>query len=120
MEVAAIELANRKEQEEFEEQMSELGKMLESELRLPTPMRFASIKSQPTADNATVQSSVPGEEDLNASANKVLLPSSPGNKSSWAIEKLDAQASYERVQNFEDAFNKIKAATGITDIDELV
>merc|ERR1712196_665048 len=28
--------------------------------------------------------------------------------------------SLERVQNFEEAFNKIKAATGITDINELV
>ena len=35
-------------------------------------------------------------------------------------EKVSAQASLERVQNFEEAFNKIKAATGITDINELV
>ena len=35
MEVAAIEQANRKEQEEFEEQMVELGRMLETELKLP-------------------------------------------------------------------------------------
>jgi hypothetical protein len=28
--------------------------------------------------------------------------------------------SFERVQNFEEAFNKIRTATGITDIEELV
>ena len=28
--------------------------------------------------------------------------------------------SVERIQNFEEAYNKIKAATGITDIEELV
>ena len=35
MEIAAIEQANRKEQEEFEEQMVELGRMLDDELKLP-------------------------------------------------------------------------------------
>ena len=37
MEIAAIEQANRKEQEEFEEQMVELGRMLDNELKLPAP-----------------------------------------------------------------------------------
>jgi chromosome segregation ATPase len=36
------------------------------------------------------------------------------------MEKGDVLASMERVQNFEEAFNKIKAATGISDIEELV
>jgi hypothetical protein len=44
------------------------------------------------------------------------------NKGAWGIakEKVDVQVSVERVQNFEEAFLKIKAATGITDIEELV
>jgi coiled-coil domain-containing protein 63/114 len=44
------------------------------------------------------------------------------NKGAWGIakEKVDAQVSVERVQNFEEAFLKIKAATGIADIEELV
>lgn len=33
---------------------------------------------------------------------------------------LCVQQSVERVQSFEEAFQKIKAATGITDIQELV
>merc|ERR1711871_828471 len=45
-----------------------------------------------------------------------------GNKGAWnmAKDKVDIQVSMERVQNFEEAFNKIKAATGISDIEELV
>lgn len=34
--------------------------------------------------------------------------------------KTDAQASLERIQNFEEAFARIKSATGIEDIEELV
>merc|ERR1719284_401686 len=44
------------------------------------------------------------------------------SRGAWGIakEKVDMQVSMERVQNFEEAFNKIKAATGISDIEELV
>merc|ERR1711934_1194912 len=44
------------------------------------------------------------------------------NKGAWGLakDKVDVQVSMERVQNFEEAFNKIKAATGISDIEELV
>jgi hypothetical protein len=44
------------------------------------------------------------------------------NEGAWGIakEKVDVQVSVERVQNFEEAFLRIKAATGITDIEELV
>jgi len=108
MEVAAIEQANRKEQEEFEEQIVELGRMLETELKLPG----ASATTRPgtttgTMFNATLPTT--SEDDLKKSG-------------TWNqnADKMDVLASYERVQNFEEAFNKIKAATGITDIDELV
>merc|ERR1719155_62652 len=37
-----------------------------------------------------------------------------------AKDKVNIQVSMEKVQNFEEAFNKIKAATGISDIEELV
>jgi polyhydroxyalkanoate synthesis regulator phasin len=44
------------------------------------------------------------------------------NKGAWGIasQKVEVQVSVERVQNFEEAFLKIKAATGIADIEELV
>merc|ERR1719247_2776380 len=43
-------------------------------------------------------------------------------KGQWgqAKDKVNIQVSIEKVQNFEEAFNKIKAATGINDIEELV
>ena len=106
MEVAAIEQANRKEQEEFEEQIVELGRMLETELKLPSASR-PGTKGSGTMFTATLPNG--SEDDLKKSG-------------TWNqnAEKMDVLASYERVQNFEEAFNKIKAATGITDIDELV
>jgi hypothetical protein len=105
MEVAAIEQANRKEQEEFEEQIVELGRMLETELKLPASSRPGTTNG--TMFTATLPNA--SEEDMKKSG-------------TWNqnAEKMDVLASYERVQNFEEAFNKIKAATGITDIDELV
>merc|ERR1712232_122474 len=43
-------------------------------------------------------------------------------KGAWAIGKDKAQIhlSQEKVQSYEEAFAKIQAATGITDIEELV
>jgi len=43
-------------------------------------------------------------------------------RQNWGVakEKVHVQVSIERVQNFEEAFTKIKAATGIIDIEELV
>lgn len=40
-----------------------------------------------------------------------------------SMDKVDAQVSLEdgkRIQNFEEAFSRIKSATGIEDIEELV
>lgn len=44
------------------------------------------------------------------------------NKGAWGIakDKADVHMSVERMQNFEEAFLKIRAATGISDIEELV
>jgi hypothetical protein len=97
MEVAAIEQANRKEQEEFDEQMLELGRMLDEELRLPDPSQTEKMRAT-------------GMRGGDTGTGKL------GN----ANEKGDVMKSLERVQNFEEAFNKIKAATGISEIEELV
>ena len=99
MEVAAIEQANRKENEEFEEQMLELGRMLENELKLPAPGG-----SRNNASGSLKGFTAGGDS------------SSP---SKWNTGNVDAN-SMERVQNFEEAFNKIKQATGISDVEELV
>lgn len=46
----------------------------------------------------------------------------PKTQTSGAVlaNKTDAQASLERIQNFEEAFARIRSATGIEDIEELV
>jgi DNA repair exonuclease SbcCD ATPase subunit len=116
MEVAAIEQANRKEQEEFENQMIELGRMLDTELRLPNTIG---------ANENAVQQSMKRGASLGEFAKSTASPGSPGAKRtltrSATTTLLGGEASIqERVQNFEEAFNKIKAATGIRDIDELV
>lgn len=112
MEVAAIEQSNRKEQEEFENQMVELGRMLDTELRLPSPAR--QTQRGPESLEGTEDISSPDRRSLKSAGG---LNQTGGTASS---EKMEVVNSYERVQNFEEAFNKIKAATGIMDIDELV
>jgi len=104
MEIAAIEQANRKEQEDFEEQMMNLNNVLENEF----------IESTKASGKLGSQGDMSMEDETKLKK-KV-------NKGAWGIakDKADVQVSMERVQNFEEAFNKIKAATGITDIEELV
>mmetsp|Transcript_72323 Transcript_72323/g.205687 ORF Transcript_72323/g.205687 Transcript_72323/m.205687 type:complete len:564 (-) Transcript_72323:150-1841(-) len=112
MEIAAIEQANRKEQEDFEEQMATLDGLLENELQLETQQGGTNGKSSPNKGEAYGDLAIEDEALLKKKV----------NKGAWGIakDKADVQVSMERVQNFEEAFNKIKAATGITDIEELV
>jgi DNA repair exonuclease SbcCD ATPase subunit len=109
MEIAAIEQSNRKEQEEFQEQMVELGRMLDNELRLPVPgaNRPASRDVRSSGMNASGSLGQSGKLD-------------GSEKTGKHGDRTDVLASMERIQNFEEAFNKIRAATGISDIEELV
>lgn len=111
MEIAAIEQANRKEQEDFEEQMTTLDGLLRNELKIEAQKSGSAGKSA-----AARGPSSPGEAEDETKLKKKV------NKGAWGIakDKAEVQVSMERVQNFEEAFNKIKAATGITDIEELV
>lgn len=105
MEIAAIEQANRKEQEDFEEQMTSIDELLMKE-----------VKEENTAAMNRHKTHADEDENDDEKLKKRV------NKGAWGIakEKVDAQVSVERVQNFEEAFLKIKAATGIADIEELV
>ena len=100
MEITAIDQANRKEQEDFEEQMLELGRMLEQDFKLQTSKSAGDL----------------GASGGGGSAKKTKK----STMRETSKEKIEAQASMERVQNFEEAFNKIRAATGIEDIEVLV
>ena len=117
MEIAAIEQANRKEQEDFEEQMSTLDALLDKELRLEAAAMSKSAAAAKSTGGAKTEETL-GDmdaEDEDRLKKKV-------NKGAWGIakDKADVQVSMERVQNFEEAFHKIQAATGITDIEDLV
>jgi len=89
MEVAAIEAQNRKEQEDFEQHMAELGRQIE---RKRSNDRG---DSRGGADNGSMTM-----EDEAKLKTKV-------NKGAWGIakEKVAIQVSIEKVQNFEEAFN---------------
>jgi chromosome segregation ATPase len=100
MEIAAIEQANRKEQEDFEEQMS----TLDDEMNKDIHHHEHTKKHHETKNDESNEQKE--EERLKRKAFKDT--------------KAEAQISAERVQNFEEAFLKIKAATGIADIEELV
>jgi len=141
MEVAAIEQANRKEQEEFEEQMSTLGKLLDTELQLPAPgsgllTRAKSLASVGAGASPSMKAGAGMSMRGSSSARGTLGTAGGGGGGDaggdlgktggsevgaggpdGAPAEIDFQ---ERAQNFEEAFNKIKAATGITEVDEVV
>ena len=114
MEIAAIEQANRKEEEEFSQQCAELSRMLDNELRLPTnPLGRGKTLGSPSRSVSEAQLS-------NLKSTAPPIPAVRPMTSGTATLTSAADTSTTRMQNFEEAFNKIKAATGITDIDELV
>jgi len=117
LEIAAIEQANRKEQDDFEAQMVELGRVLENELQVPPPTLLGNGAPGTAKSNGGTAGGDPAAADGRGPGGKKSKPKGGGGVSK---EKLELQVGEERVQNFEEAFNRIKAATGISAIDELV
>ena len=105
LEITAIEQASKKEQELFDEQMNELGIALEKELNFFTQTKKMEFKNK----------KIEQDDGEKSCAN---IP--PKTHSHEHINENDIQRNQERVQNFEDAFRKISAATGISDVEELV
>jgi len=91
-----------KEQAQFEQEWRELGRVLEQDRRLKE--RMAGQERSRSA------------EDDSAALRKTLV------RGSWntAKDKAAQKANLDRAQSFEEAFNEIKNATGIDNIDELV
>jgi hypothetical protein len=85
-----------------------------SELRLPTPGSTLGRFSK-TSSNKYIGDTTTGP--IEEAAGNTQLKTLKGTN--WTAVTSDS-STFERVQNFEEAFNKIKAATGITDIEELV
>lgn len=137
VEIAAIEQANRKEQDDFEAQMLELSRILDEELVLPhvpvvltsNAYSSSSRKNLRVADRKETVLMLPGGGAArSASSSRASLTTTAtsssstqnNNSSCFLSERQELAMSEERVQNFEEAFNRIKQATGITQIDELV
>jgi len=109
-EMAALKAQADKEQEDFEREWKELGKMIEQDRKMKDFMKKEreKLSQQEHRGEMTVEQ----EQSLKK---KVL-------RGNWGIakDKASIHASMEKVQSYEEAFAKIQAATGISDIDELV
>ena len=109
LEITAYEQLNSKEQQEFEEELAELDRLIEEDRRKKEMM----IREQNREHiNQRGDMSKEEEEELKRKVTKGV----------WGIakDKATVQVAELKVQSYEEAFNKIKAATGITDIDRLV
>merc|ERR1711988_1665249 len=95
---------------EFEAEWKELGKMIEQDRKMKDFMKKEreKLSQQEHRGDMTVEQE--------ASLKKKVL------RGNWGIakDKASIHASMEKVQSYEEAFAKIQAATGISDIDELV
>mmetsp|Transcript_28641 Transcript_28641/g.50928 ORF Transcript_28641/g.50928 Transcript_28641/m.50928 type:complete len:511 (-) Transcript_28641:35-1567(-) len=96
------------EQEEFEKEWRELGRLIEQDRKMKD---FIKQRESNTAISDA------GAEDAEEQELRRQVA-----KSAWAIgrDKASIKASMDKVRLYEEAFSKIQAATGITDIDELV
>eukprot|EP00904_Undaria_pinnatifida_P006019 jgi/Undpi1/2547/HiC_scaffold_13.g05926.m1 len=154
MEIAAVEQANRRERDDFENQMLELGRQMDVELHAgmlgpsastattaPGAVTFGTgtkLSRSKTTGAVGYGSPGGGEEDgaggegvgvgrgkhhsgvLSESDESRSKPRAGKTGGAGSTGKTDAQASLERIQNFDEAFARIKSATGIEDIQELV
>jgi len=109
-EMAALKQQADKEQQEFEQEWKELGKMIEQDRKMKDFMK----KEREKLSMAEHRGEMTVEQE--ASLKKKVL------RGNWGIakDKASIHASMEKVQSYEEAFAKIQAATGISDIDELV
>ena len=106
MEIAAIQQADAKETQEYDEQMQALGRKIEED------KKRKDMLLRENASGANGAMSMDDEANLKKKVTKGV----------WSIakDKANVAASMDKVQSYEEAFNKIKAATGISDIQELV
>ncbi|OQR85349.1 Outer Dynein Arm Docking Complex, partial [Thraustotheca clavata] len=109
VEVKAIEQINRQESEEHRALIAELMEKMEESKRKAELARENQLRESQHREST-------GSPDDDTMLKKKL------QRQQWGVakEKVHVQVSIERVQNYEEVFTKIKAATGITDIEELV
>ena len=107
LEIAAIERLNRKEEDAFHQQISDLSDELEK-------VNEQFLKSSKRTQSAIVVD--PVEEERKAVERR---EAARANEAARAEEE-DAQQRDEKLRSYEDAFRQISAATGISDVDELL
>merc|ERR1719393_1037556 len=107
--MAALKQQADKEHAEFEKEWRELGKLIENDKKMKEFMR------QRHRQQANEQ-----RGDLSAEQEDKLKKKVTG--SAWSItkDKVSINSHIEKIQAYEEAFAKIQAATGISDVDELV
>jgi len=104
LETVAIEQADRKEQDFFEHQMLEAGKMLDDELQLSAANRPVDVSSEILSrDGPRLNTERPIQHVIHPNAIREQA------------QEIEAQ-----IQHFERAFHDIEVASGIFDTDELV
>lgn len=104
MEIVSIEKANKKEQEQFDKQMDEMGKALEEEISTAAERRK---NQQQSIGNIEEESKIAAEKA--AKANALIR-----EREALAKERKD------KISYYEDAIQKIEGATGIRDVDKLI
>jgi len=109
-EITSLKLQSEKEQAEFEGEWKELGRKLEEDRKRQDFL--ARERQRLLTLEQRGEMSVEDERDL-----KKLV-----TKGHWGLakDKASIHVGMEKVQSYEEAFAKIQAATGISDIDQLV
>lgn len=107
LEMAALEQANRKEEDAYHEHLSELIDELEN---INEQLLLSSMRQQ-TASNIDPEEEERKEAEREEAERAIEIANA---------EKEHAQQRRERMENFQDAFHQISVATGISDVDELV
>lgn len=104
--MGALKAQADKEHREFEHEWKELGRLIENDKKMKEFMKQKERHVLQDQDG-------PGEED--AGMKKKLAKGAYGAK-----DKANFQQNNDKVSQYEEAFQKMQAATGIADIDDLV
>ena len=107
LEIAAIERLNRKEEDAYHQQISDLSEELE---------KINEQLLSSTKRNQTAAAVDPIEEERKAAERR---ETARANEIARAEEEY-AQQRKEKLEKYEDVFHQISEATGISDVDELV
>lgn len=126
LETAAVQQADRKEQQDFEDQVAALDDRMAADLSLGAPQRERKRSDSGRQDGAPDAPRDSGATDGAIDGAPAADEATRLREQVSAVQEQllrhqdDAHTSMARVRHFEDAFNRIRAATGIQDVDELV